>query len=77
MLFRILHLVGIAALVLTIVAISSTSSSSTTELRAGVIIFAVLCIILTLITALQWTRVRHILRYRKKVCPLYSCSSVF
>lgn len=70
--FRLLHLLGLTALILTIVGISQTSpssqSSSETMRRVGVILFAVLFIALVAVTAFQWMHYRQIMKYRKQVC---------
>ncbi|KAI6159511.1 hypothetical protein EDD17DRAFT_1838153 [Pisolithus thermaeus] len=69
--FRLLHLLGMAALVLTIVGISqSSSSSATTMRRAGVILFAVLYIIIVLGALVQWASRQQVMKYRKQTAPV-------
>jgi len=79
--FRIVHLLGIAALTLTIVGISETSpssqSSSETMRRIGVLLFAALYIILVAVTISQWIRHKQIMRYRKQVCHTFKPSVPF
>ncbi|KAF9243750.1 hypothetical protein BU15DRAFT_71874 [Melanogaster broomeanus] len=77
--FRILHLVGMAALALTIVGISTTSSqsASNTERRIGVLIFAALYIILVAGTVVQWMRRGRLMKYRKQLLLAISAALPF
>jgi len=76
--FRILHIVGIVALVLTIIGISSSSSgSSTTERRIGVLLFAALYIVLVAVTVVQWTNRRRLMKYRKQLLAAVSVALPF
>jgi len=72
--FTLLHIVGIGALVLTIIGITnatSTSSSSqstaNTMRRAGVILFAALYAVLVLVTLSFWARANQIMKHRKSL----------
>jgi len=77
-LFRILHLVGTVALILTIVGISTTSSSSSnTERRVGVILFAVLYVILVAFAGLQWVNRNHLMKYRQQLLIAVSAALPF
>ncbi|KAF9229711.1 hypothetical protein BS17DRAFT_805320 [Gyrodon lividus] len=79
--FRILHLLGTGALVLTIIGISSTSPSSqstaNTERRVGVLLFATLYLILVAVTVVQWTRRGRLMRYRKQLLIAISAALPF
>lgn len=81
LMFRIVHLLGIAALTLTIVGISETSpssqSSSETMRRIGVLLFAALYIILVAVTISQWIRHKQIMRYRKQLLLAVSVALPF
>ncbi|KAG1889256.1 hypothetical protein F4604DRAFT_1711324 [Suillus subluteus] len=82
--FRLLQLLGMIALILTIIGISdetssSSGSSSTGNImrRAGVILFAVLYIILVGICVHQWTQIRSVMRYRKQLLKAISVALPF
>lgn len=82
--FRLLQLLGMIALILTIIGISDetsstsdSSSSGNTMRRAGVILFAVLYIILVGICAHQWTQIRTVMRYRKQLLKAVSIALPF
>lgn len=76
--FRLLHLLGMAALVLTIVGISQTSSSSATTMRrVGVLLFAVLYIILVLGALAQWANKGQVMKYRKQLLIAISVALPF
>ncbi|KAG8220138.1 hypothetical protein J3R82DRAFT_1162 [Butyriboletus roseoflavus] len=73
--FRLLHIVGILALVLMMLGITNSGSSSAeTELRAGVLIFAGLYICLIAVTALQWTNRYQLMKYRKQLLVAVSAA---
>ncbi|EGO02742.1 hypothetical protein SERLA73DRAFT_176093, partial [Serpula lacrymans var. lacrymans S7.3] len=72
--FNLLHLVGIGALVLTIIGIanatsssSSSQSSANTMRRAGVLLFAALYIILIAVTLYFWSRANQLMKSRKSL----------
>jgi uncharacterized membrane protein len=71
LLFRILHIVGMVALALTIIGISTTSSSSqssaNTERRVGVLLFAGLYIVSVGVAVMQWVNRYRLMKYRKQV----------
>ncbi|KAF8845459.1 hypothetical protein BDN67DRAFT_999611 [Paxillus ammoniavirescens] len=79
--FRMLHLLGTGALVLTIIGISTTSSSSqstaNTERRIGVLLFAALYLALVTITVVQWTRRDRLMKYRKQLLLAISAAMPF
>ncbi|KIJ05723.1 hypothetical protein PAXINDRAFT_182848 [Paxillus involutus ATCC 200175] len=79
--FRMLHLLGTGALVLTIIGISSTSSSSqstaNTERRIGVLLFAALYLALVAIAVVQWTRRDRLMKYRKQLLIAISAALPF
>ncbi|KAG9314699.1 hypothetical protein JVU11DRAFT_5506 [Chiua virens] len=78
-LFKILHLVGIAALVLMILGITSSNSGSTaeTERRVGVLLFAGLYIALIAVTALQWGIRYQLMKFRKQLLIVVSTALPF
>ncbi|KAG1757965.1 hypothetical protein EDB19DRAFT_1660046 [Suillus lakei] len=76
-LFRLLQLLGMAALILTIIGISVASSSSSSSSaniirRTGVILFAVLYVILVGICLFLWTQVHSVMQYRKQLLKAIS-----
>lgn len=82
--FRLLQLLGMVALILTIIGISDETSSSSgssssgnTMRRAGVILFAALYIILVGICLHQWTQIRSVMRYRKQLLKAISVALPF
>ncbi|KAH7883944.1 hypothetical protein F5I97DRAFT_1938582 [Phlebopus sp. FC_14] len=79
--FRLLHLLGTAALILTIIGISNTSSSSQSsanvERRVGVLLFAALYIILVIVTFMRWSRRSTIMKYRRQLLIAISCALPF
>ncbi|KIK99924.1 hypothetical protein PAXRUDRAFT_822198 [Paxillus rubicundulus Ve08.2h10] len=79
--FRMLHLLGTGALVLTIIGISTTSSSSqstaNTERRIGVLLFAALYLALVAIVVVQWTRRGQLMKYRKQLLLAISAALPF
>ncbi|KAH7912991.1 hypothetical protein BJ138DRAFT_1082435 [Hygrophoropsis aurantiaca] len=79
--FRLLHLLGTGALVLTIIGITSTSpsssSSANTMRRAGVLLFALLYVIILLITGFAWTRASTIMKHRKSLLLAISIALPF
>ncbi|KAI6133378.1 hypothetical protein EDD16DRAFT_1890941 [Pisolithus croceorrhizus] len=75
--FRLLHLLGVAALVLTIVGISESGSSATTMRRAGVILFAVLYVIIVLGAVVQWASRQQVMKYRKQLLIAISVALPF
>lgn len=81
-LFRLLQFLGLAALILTIIGISNSSSdgsnsSANTMRRVGVILFAVLYIALVGICVVLWTRIRFVMRYRKQLLMAVSVALPF
>ncbi|KAI9572611.1 hypothetical protein HD554DRAFT_2061473 [Boletus coccyginus] len=81
LLFRILHLLGTAALVLIIIGISTTSpdsqSTANTERRVGVLMFAGLYIILAGITVMQWVKRHRLMKYRRQLLVAVSVALPF
>lgn len=76
--FYFLQLLGIGALVLTIIGISNSgSSSANTMRRAGVLLFALLYIILVGICIFLWSRVTAVMRYRKQLLKVISIALPF
>ncbi|KAI6045177.1 hypothetical protein EDC04DRAFT_2638894 [Pisolithus marmoratus] len=76
--FRLLHLLGTAALVLTIIGISETSSSSANTMRrVGVLLFAALYIILVLGALAQWANRQQLMKYRKQLLIAISVALPF
>lgn len=66
--FRLLHLIGIGALVLTIIGISNSGSTSANNMRrAGVLLFALIYIIIVGICLFLWSRIHAVMKYRKQV----------
>jgi hypothetical protein len=79
LIFRILHVAGMAALGLTIAGISITSSQSTGNAlrRIGVLIFAALYLILVAITVMQWIGRGRLMKYRKQLLIAISIALPF
>ncbi|KAG1716773.1 hypothetical protein ID866_371 [Astraeus odoratus] len=79
--FRLLHILGTTALVLTIIGISQTSessqSSAETMRRIGVLLFAALFVILVAITIAQWIRQKEVMKYRKQLLLAVSAALPF
>lgn len=47
---------------------ASSQSSSNTERRVGVLLFAGLYIVLVVTTVMQWANRYYVMKYRKQVC---------
>ncbi|KAG1758037.1 hypothetical protein EDB19DRAFT_1660437 [Suillus lakei] len=80
--FRLLHLLGMIALLLTIIGISDASSSDSsssgnTMRRVGVILFCVLYIILVGVSIYLWSQIRFVMRYRKQLLKAISIALPF
>lgn len=80
--FRLLQILGMIALILTIVGISNETSSSSSSSgnimrRAGVILFCALYVILVGICVHVWTQVGFVMRYRKQLLKAISIALPF
>ncbi|OJA19479.1 hypothetical protein AZE42_04922 [Rhizopogon vesiculosus] len=77
-LFYLLKMLGLGALVLTIIGISDSGPSSTTAMRrVGVLLFALLYIIITGICITLWFRATTVMRYRKELLKAISIALPF
>ncbi|KAG0699720.1 hypothetical protein DFH29DRAFT_35458 [Suillus ampliporus] len=78
-LFIFLHLLGMTAVALTIMGISSSGSSSSanTMRRAGAILFVVLYIIVIGICLFLWNQIRFVMKYRKQLLKAISIALPF
>ncbi|KAG1758039.1 hypothetical protein EDB19DRAFT_82210 [Suillus lakei] len=75
--FRLFHIFGMVAPVLTIIGVTSSGSSANTMRRAGVILFCVLYIILVGVCLYLWSQIRFVMRYRKQLLKVISISLLF
>ncbi|KAG2123609.1 hypothetical protein DEU56DRAFT_829381 [Suillus clintonianus] len=80
--FRLLEILGMVALILTIIGISNASSSGSdssanTMRRAGVILFVALYAILVGVCLFLWTQVHSVMRYRKQLLKAISIALPF